>query len=138
MSSPSTAQNVELWPIARLVEYPRNPRKNEGAEEPPEFRWIRVRELRQQLMGRANSQELSGTERGGMPHLLADGARQEAANRMRLPPVAFISSFAVTPPGRLSWFDSCRTSAERILRARKFHQDRDSSQPEIVRPNSFR
>jgi ParB-like chromosome segregation protein Spo0J len=31
MTSPSTAQNVEQWPIQRLVEYPRNPRKNDGA-----------------------------------------------------------------------------------------------------------
>src|SRR6202451_3170762 len=26
-----TTQHVELWPIERLVEYPRNPRKNDGA-----------------------------------------------------------------------------------------------------------
>ncbi|MGP0071771.1 MAG: DNA modification methylase [Bryobacteraceae bacterium] len=31
MTSPSTAQNVEQWPIQRLVEYPRNPRKNDSA-----------------------------------------------------------------------------------------------------------
>jgi hypothetical protein len=31
MTSPSVAQNVEYWPIERLVEYPRNPRKNDGA-----------------------------------------------------------------------------------------------------------
>jgi ParB-like chromosome segregation protein Spo0J len=31
MTSPSTPQNVEYWPIERLVEYPRNPRKNDGA-----------------------------------------------------------------------------------------------------------
>jgi ParB-like nuclease domain len=31
MTSPSGAQNVEHWPIERLVEYPRNPRKNDGA-----------------------------------------------------------------------------------------------------------
>ena len=24
-------QHIELWPIERLVEYPRNPRKNDGA-----------------------------------------------------------------------------------------------------------
>jgi ParB-like chromosome segregation protein Spo0J len=26
-----TTQNIELWPIERLVEYPRNPRKNDAA-----------------------------------------------------------------------------------------------------------
>jgi DNA modification methylase len=31
MSTQSTAQAIELWPIDRLVEYPRNPRKNDGA-----------------------------------------------------------------------------------------------------------
>jgi DNA modification methylase len=31
MTSPSAAQNVEQWPIERLVEYPRNPRKNDAA-----------------------------------------------------------------------------------------------------------
>jgi len=31
MLSPSPAQNVEYWPIERLVEYSRNPRKNDGA-----------------------------------------------------------------------------------------------------------
>jgi hypothetical protein len=41
-------------------------------------------------------------ERHGQSHLLADGPRQKAAHRVRLPPVAFISSLAVTPPGRLS------------------------------------
>ena len=30
MTSPSTAQNIEYWPIDRLVEYPRNPRKNDN------------------------------------------------------------------------------------------------------------
>jgi ParB-like chromosome segregation protein Spo0J len=31
MTSTPTAQNIELWPIERLVEYPRNPRKNDAA-----------------------------------------------------------------------------------------------------------
>jgi DNA modification methylase len=31
MTSPSVSQNIEYWPIERLVEYPRNPRKNDGA-----------------------------------------------------------------------------------------------------------
>jgi DNA modification methylase len=31
MTSPATAQNIEYWPIERLVEYPRNPRKNDAA-----------------------------------------------------------------------------------------------------------
>jgi ParB-like chromosome segregation protein Spo0J len=31
MISPSLAQNIEYWPIERLVEYPRNPRKNDNA-----------------------------------------------------------------------------------------------------------
>src|SRR5450432_2186125 len=31
MNSPSTEQQIETWPIERLVEYPRNPRKNDGA-----------------------------------------------------------------------------------------------------------
>src|ERR1700733_13399113 len=31
MISPSTAQSIEYWPIERLVEYPRNPRRNDGA-----------------------------------------------------------------------------------------------------------
>src|ERR1700689_4997674 len=31
MTSSSAAQNIELWPIKRLVEYPRNPRKNDAA-----------------------------------------------------------------------------------------------------------
>jgi ParB-like chromosome segregation protein Spo0J len=31
MTSPSTAQNIEYWPIERLVEYARNPRKNDSA-----------------------------------------------------------------------------------------------------------
>jgi ParB-like chromosome segregation protein Spo0J len=31
MTSPSTPQNAEYWPIERLVEYPRNPRKNDAA-----------------------------------------------------------------------------------------------------------
>ena len=31
MTSPSTAQKIEYWPIGRLVEYPRNPRKNDSA-----------------------------------------------------------------------------------------------------------
>src|ERR1700721_465478 len=31
MISPPTAQGIELWPIERLVEYPRNPRKNDTA-----------------------------------------------------------------------------------------------------------
>jgi hypothetical protein len=35
------------------------------AEEPPEFLWIRVRELRQQLMGRANGRRLAARERAG-------------------------------------------------------------------------
>ena len=31
MPTDSTTQHVELWPIERLVEYPRNPRKNDKA-----------------------------------------------------------------------------------------------------------
>jgi hypothetical protein len=31
MLSHPTAQQIELWPIERLVEYPRNPRKNDAA-----------------------------------------------------------------------------------------------------------
>jgi len=31
MTSPSIAQNIEYWPIERLVEYARNPRKNDAA-----------------------------------------------------------------------------------------------------------
>jgi len=31
MNSPSAMQNIECWPIERLVEYPRNPRKNNAA-----------------------------------------------------------------------------------------------------------
>jgi DNA modification methylase len=31
MISSSTAQSIEYWPIERLVEYPRNPRKNDAA-----------------------------------------------------------------------------------------------------------
>jgi ParB-like chromosome segregation protein Spo0J len=31
MLSHPAAQNIELWPIERLVEYPRNPRKNDEA-----------------------------------------------------------------------------------------------------------
>jgi len=31
VTSPSLAQNIEYWPIERLVEYARNPRKNEAA-----------------------------------------------------------------------------------------------------------
>ena len=31
MTSPTTAQHVEQWPIQRLVGYPRTPRKNDGA-----------------------------------------------------------------------------------------------------------
>jgi len=31
MISPAIAQNIEYWPIERLVEYPRNPRKNDAA-----------------------------------------------------------------------------------------------------------
>jgi len=31
MTSPSIAQTIENWPIERLVEYPRNPRKNGAA-----------------------------------------------------------------------------------------------------------
>jgi hypothetical protein len=31
MTSPATAQSIEYWPIERLVEYPRNPRKNDAA-----------------------------------------------------------------------------------------------------------
>src|ERR1700681_3159431 len=30
MISPSVAQSIEYWPIERLVEYPRNPRKNDA------------------------------------------------------------------------------------------------------------
>jgi len=29
--SPSSAQNIEYWPITRLVEYQRNPRNNDSA-----------------------------------------------------------------------------------------------------------
>jgi hypothetical protein len=31
MTSPPITQQTELWPIERLVEYPRNPRKNDAA-----------------------------------------------------------------------------------------------------------
>src|SRR5450432_3087154 len=31
MNSPSTEQQIETWPIERLVDYARNPRKNNGA-----------------------------------------------------------------------------------------------------------
>jgi ParB-like chromosome segregation protein Spo0J len=31
MTSPSVTQNIEYWPIEQLVEYPRNPRKNDAA-----------------------------------------------------------------------------------------------------------
>src|SRR5947209_4476783 len=31
MTAPTTAPNIETWPIERLVEYPRNPRKNDKA-----------------------------------------------------------------------------------------------------------
>ena len=31
MISPSVTQNIEYWPIERLVEYPPNPRKNDSA-----------------------------------------------------------------------------------------------------------
>jgi hypothetical protein len=31
MTAPPTEQHVETWPIERLVEYPRNPRKNDKA-----------------------------------------------------------------------------------------------------------
>src|ERR1700733_4655296 len=31
MTSPSAMQNIEYWPIERLVEYARNPRKNDAA-----------------------------------------------------------------------------------------------------------
>ena len=31
MSSQAVSQQIEAWPIERLVEYPRNPRKNDGA-----------------------------------------------------------------------------------------------------------
>ena len=31
MPTQPSAQNIELWPIERLVEYPRNPRKNDAA-----------------------------------------------------------------------------------------------------------
>jgi ParB-like chromosome segregation protein Spo0J len=31
MSLTPTAQRIEMWPIERLVEYPRNPRKNDAA-----------------------------------------------------------------------------------------------------------
>ena len=31
MTSPSVAQSIEFWPIERLVEYARNPRKNDAA-----------------------------------------------------------------------------------------------------------
>ncbi len=31
MTSPTFSQHIESWPIDRLVEYPRNPRKNDGA-----------------------------------------------------------------------------------------------------------
>lgn len=30
MISTPTSQSIELWPIERLVEYPRNPRKNDA------------------------------------------------------------------------------------------------------------
>src|SRR6476660_3164676 len=31
MSSPALTQHIDLWPIERLVQYPRNPRKNDAA-----------------------------------------------------------------------------------------------------------
>src|SRR5579864_5575332 len=31
MISPSTSQTIESWPIERLIEYSRNPRKNDAA-----------------------------------------------------------------------------------------------------------
>jgi hypothetical protein len=31
VTSPQTANQIETWPIERLVEYPRNPRKNDSA-----------------------------------------------------------------------------------------------------------
>jgi hypothetical protein len=31
MTSPAIAQNIEYWPVERLVEYPRNPPKNDTA-----------------------------------------------------------------------------------------------------------
>src|ERR1700733_11364239 len=31
MLTPAATQHIELWPIERLREYPRNPRKNDGA-----------------------------------------------------------------------------------------------------------
>jgi hypothetical protein len=31
MNSPSAMQNIDCWPIQRLVEHPRNPRKNDSA-----------------------------------------------------------------------------------------------------------
>ena len=31
MLTVSVGQQIEFWPIDRLVEYPRNPRKNDGA-----------------------------------------------------------------------------------------------------------
>jgi len=31
MIPPSTTQSIEYWPIERLVEYPRNPRKSDSA-----------------------------------------------------------------------------------------------------------
>jgi hypothetical protein len=31
MTAQQTALCIEYWPIERLVEYPRNPRKNDGA-----------------------------------------------------------------------------------------------------------
>jgi ParB-like chromosome segregation protein Spo0J len=31
MTSPTFSQHIESWPIDRLIEYPRNPRKNDGA-----------------------------------------------------------------------------------------------------------
>ena len=43
---------------------------------------------------------LNGSDR--QAHFLADRAREEAANRMRLPAGGFISSLHVAPPGRLS------------------------------------
>jgi|HubBroStandDraft_6_1064221.scaffolds.fasta_scaffold1321693_1 ParB-like chromosome segregation protein Spo0J len=31
VSPHQSVQHIELWPIERLMEYPRNPRKNDGA-----------------------------------------------------------------------------------------------------------
>jgi hypothetical protein len=35
MTSASTAQNIDYWPIEWLIEYARNPRKNDGAVDRP-------------------------------------------------------------------------------------------------------